>query len=118
MRILDVDEIGPIDRAALEDRLVPGETLEQAYRSSGSTILFTDRRIVVVQLQMLISERVETSSWPYRAMRQLSVTEGAEGEHRYELRIWVGAEPHPIHLRANPGADLTGLHALLVARLA
>ena len=35
-----------------------------------------------------------------------------------QLRIWIGDEDHPLHLRAQPGADLHALARLLADKLA
>ena len=115
---MDVDWIEPVDRSALADRLLPGELLHEAFRASSSTILFTDRRIMTIQRQVLLAERHETTSFPYGALRQFSVLEGEPGESRTEIRIWIGPDPNPLHLRANAGADLGPLQQLLASKLA
>jgi hypothetical protein len=117
MRIFDVDAIAPGDQEGLTDQLLPDEQVHLAYRAATSTILFTDRRILTVQLQVLLSERLETSSFSYRAMRQFALLEGASAETRSEIRIWIGADAHPLHLRANAGTNLTALQRLLAQML-
>ena len=117
MRIMDVEWIAAADREALADRLLPGEVLHEAFRASSGTILFTDRRIVTVQRQVLLAERTETTSFSYAALRQFSILEGAPPETRAELRIWIGSDPNPLHLRSNAGADLFRLQQLLATKL-
>ena len=117
MRIFNVDSIAPAGRSGLSDQLLPDETVVEAFQSPTATILFTDRRIVTVQLQVLLAERRETSSYSYRAMRQFSLVEGSEGESRSEIRIWLAPDPQPLHLRANSGTDLQLLHRLLAEKM-
>ena len=117
MRIFDVDHIPPADRSALAVPLLPEETVEEAFSAMGTTVLFTDRRIVIVQLQVLLAERIETTSYSYRTLRQFSLLEGAAGESRTELRIWLGMEPQPLHFRANHGTDFTSVQKLLAGKL-
>lgn len=117
MRIFDVDAIGPAERQDLSDQLLPDEQVHLAYKAATTTIVFTDRRILTVQLQILLNERLETSSFPYRAMRQFSLVQGASPETRSEIRIWIGADAHPLHLRANGGTDLSSLQRLLAQML-
>ena len=117
MRIMDVEWLAPGDRKEIADRLLPGEILHEAFRSSAGNILFTDRRIVTVQRQVLLAERTETTSFPYSALRQFSMLEGAPPETRAELKIWIGPDPNPLHLRANDGGDLNPLYQLLAAKL-
>ena len=117
MRIFNVDSIAPADRSGLSDQLLPDEIVIEAFHSQSATILFTDRRIVTVQLQVLLAERSETSSFSYRSVRQFSIVQGAPSETRTEIRIWIGPDPQPLHLRANPGTDLGSLHRLLAEKL-
>lgn len=116
MRILDVEQATPADAPALTDQLIEGEEVGAAFVSPTGAVLFTDRRILLVAREHLLEERVETSSYPYREIRRFALVEGARGF--LQLRIWIGDEDHPLHLRAQPGADLHALQRLLAARLA
>ncbi|HEX8261862.1 MAG TPA: PH domain-containing protein [Allosphingosinicella sp.] len=118
MRILDVDDSPPAEAAALTGHLVPGEAVHAAYVAPTGAILFTDRRIVIALREHLLEARVETSSWPYRSVRHFSIQEGETAESRAAVRIWLGDEPQPLHLRGNPGTDLRALQRLLADRLA
>jgi hypothetical protein len=113
MRIFDVDSLAAADAAAVTGQLVPGEQILQAFRATTTTILFTDRRILTIQLHMLLSERLETSSFSYRGIRHFSMLEGAPPQSRSEAKIWLGSETQPLHLRANEGTDLAPLQRLL-----
>jgi len=117
MRILDVDQAEADQAAALSDHLVPDETVHAAFVAPTGAILFTDRRIVIVQREHLLEARIETGSWPYRSVRHFSIQEGESADSRTAVRIWLGDEPHPLHLRANPGTDLRRLQRLLAGRL-
>ncbi len=117
MRTLDVDQAAPAEAAALTDHLVPDETVHAAFVAPTGAILFTDRRIVIATREHLLEARIETSSWPYRAVRHFSIQEGEASESRTTVRVWLGAEPQPLHLRANPGTDLRPLQKLLADRL-
>jgi hypothetical protein len=115
MRILDVDSTSSAKAAALTDHLVDDEAVEAAFASPTGAVLFTNRRVVLVQREHLLEEKVETTSWPWRELRHFAIQEGAGG--RSILRIWLGDEPQPLHLRANAGTDLHPLQRLLAAML-
>lgn len=116
MRILDVD-LAPAEEArGLTPHLTATEAVEAAFVSPTGTILFTDRRLLLVTREHLLEERVETTSWSYREVRHFAIQEIADG--RAALRIWLGDEPQPLHLRARPGTDLGPLQRLLAQRLA
>jgi hypothetical protein len=118
MRTFDVDSIAA---AAAEsdfaERLLPGETIEAGFHGERGTILFTDRRMITVQLLVVISERIETSSYSYRAVRSFSLNQPVDGNGRSELRIILDSDDHPLHLRANPGTDFGPVIALLTHHL-
>ncbi|HEX8124528.1 MAG TPA: PH domain-containing protein [Allosphingosinicella sp.] len=118
MRILDVDQSPAADSARLTAHLVPGEAVHSAFVAPTGAILFTDRRILLAQREHLLEARIETSSYPYRAVRHFSIQEGESAESRSTVRIWLGDEAQPLHLRANPGTDLRPLQRLLAERLA
>jgi hypothetical protein len=118
MRILDVDQASPSEAARLSPHLVEGESVHVGFVSPTGSILFTDRRILIVQREHLLEEKVETMSFPYREVRHFSILESGSGGSRGAVKIWLGAEPQPLHLRANPGTDLTRLQRLLAERLA
>lgn len=118
MRILDVDQAPPTEAAALTGHLVPGEVVHAAFVAPTGVILFTGGRIVIAQREHLLEARIETSSWPYRAVRHFSIQEGESAESRSAVRIWLGDEAQPLHLRANPGTDLRPLQRLLADRIA
>jgi hypothetical protein len=118
MRILDVDQAPPAEASALTGHLVAGETVHAAFVAPTGAILFTDRRILIAQREHLLEARIETSSWPYRSVNHFSIQEGEASDSRATVRIWLGDEPHPLHLRANPGTDLRILQRLLAEKLA
>lgn len=89
--------------------------MQAAFASAVGAVLFTDRRIVLVQREHLLEERVEATSWPWRELRRFALQEGAGG--RAMLRIWLGEDPQPLHLRATAETDLRSLQSLLVTRL-
>jgi hypothetical protein len=115
MRIFDVDEARAEEARRLTDHLLADEIVHIAYVSTTGTIVFTDLRILIVQREHLLEERVETGSFPYRSIQHFSIQEGAEGFS--QLRIWLGEDEHPLHLRARPGADLRPLQNLLARQL-
>ena len=117
MRTFDVGPLTREDARDFADYLLPGERIEIGYRGASTTVLFTDRRIVTVQLQVVIAERIETTSISYRAVRLFSLNRGANGEGRSEFKIALEQEAQPLHLRANPGTDFTPLQGLLAARI-
>jgi hypothetical protein len=118
MRILDVDEAAPSEAPRLTGHLIASEEARAVFVAASGGVIFTDRRILIVQREHLLEERIETISWSWREVRRFAIQEAASGEGHVSIRIWLGEEDHPLHLRANPGTEFGGLQALLVERLA
>jgi hypothetical protein len=118
MRILDVDTVATPEAAALTEHLVPGEIVHTAFRSPTAAVLFTAARILLVERNSLLDEKVETSSFSYGSMRQFSFAEGSAGGARVAVKIWLGPDPQPLHLRAGAGTDLRPLQQFLAGKLA
>ena len=117
MRILDVDAVAPAEASALTGHLLADEAVHAAFQSPTGAVIFTEGRIVLIQRESLLEEKIETSSFSYRAVHHFALTEGAAASSRTALRIWLGAEPQPLHLRAGAGTDLTALQRLLAAKI-
>lgn len=117
MRIFDVEQAAPADMRDHSEALIPGEEVRAAFVSQAGAILFTERRILLVTRENLLEERVETSSYPYREVRRFALQESLGGDGFRQLRIWLGDEDHPLHLRARTGADLQPLQRLLAEKL-
>jgi hypothetical protein len=115
MRILDVDPVPPAEAPRLTGHLAEGERVDAAFVSPTGTLLFTELRLLLVLREHLLEEKVETGSWPYREVRRFSIQDSEDG--RAALRIWLGDEPQPLHLRARPEIDLRPLQRLLAERL-
>jgi hypothetical protein len=115
MRILDVEPVSPAEAAGLTPHLADGEAVEAAFASPTGSVLLTPLRLLLVSREKLLEEKVETASWPYREIRRFSVQDSEDG--RVALRIWLGGEAQPLHLRARPDVDLGPLQRLLATRL-
>ncbi|MEA3040652.1 MAG: hypothetical protein QOC65_141 [Sphingomonadales bacterium] len=118
MRTFDVAALDSADFRDFSACLLEGERIEAGFRGETTTVLFTDRRIVTVQVQVVIAERIETTTISYRAVRQFSLNRAADGAARSEFRILLESDAHPLHLRASADTDFGPVQALLAARLA
>jgi len=117
MRIFNVEPIATAEASGLFPQFLPGEAAEQAFRAAGTTIVFTSRRILVSHVQVLLTERLETTSFSYRHVSHFALVEGVAGESRSEVKVWLTGDPQPLHLRADDSAALLPLSRLLAEKL-
>ncbi len=76
--------------------LAEGEQVERAYMLVRDLIVFTNKRLVIVDKQGITGSRAEWLSIPYRAITRFSKETAGPLDIDSELRIWVGSEPEPL----------------------
>lgn len=85
-------KLKPIDiaegRSVVEPLLLDGEQIELAFRGTRDTIIFTDRRIIAVNVQGLTGKKVDYSSLPYKAIQAFSVETAGGLDRDVELEMW------------------------------
>lgn len=94
--------------------LAPGEPLQRAFELIRDLIVFTDRRIILVNKQGVTAKKTEYRSIPYRAITMFSLETAGHFDLEAELRIWLSGQAAPIelHLGRNSGAQqIVGLLA-------
>lgn len=94
--------------------LAPGETLQRAFGLIRDLIVFTDRRLVLVNKQGVTGSKVEYLSVPYRSIVMFSLETAGHFDLEAELKIWVSGQAAPIErsLGRNSGAqDIVALLA-------
>ncbi|HEY0502111.1 MAG TPA: PH domain-containing protein [Lysobacter sp.] len=76
--------------------LAPGETLQRAFGLIRDLIVFTDRRMLLVNKQGVTGSKVEYLSVPYRSIVMFSIETAGHFDLEAELRVWVSGQPSPI----------------------
>jgi hypothetical protein len=117
MRILDVDPVRAAEAGRLTPHLLEGEGVLAAFASPTGSVIFAERRILLVQREHLLEERIETSSWPYRSVKRFAIQEGTAQGARTVMKIWLGDEEQPLQLRAASGEALDMLQRILAEQL-
>ncbi|GAB3379877.1 PH domain-containing protein [Lysobacter fragariae] len=96
--------------------LAPGETLQRAFGLIRDLIVFTDRRLVLVNKQGVTGSKVEYLSIPYRSIVMFSIETAGHFDLEAELRIWISGQPAPIIRTLGRNAGAEEIVALLAAR--
>ncbi|RNF82932.1 PH domain-containing protein [Lysobacter psychrotolerans] len=87
--------------------LAPGETVQRAFGEIRDLIVFTDRRLILVDKQGVTGRKTEFLSLPYRSIVMFSLETAGHFDLESELRVWVSGQPAPItrHLGRSSGAE-------------
>lgn len=93
-----------------------GETVQSAHHLGRSTVLFTNRRLILVE-EGMTGRQIDYLSVPYRSVTCFSVESSGAFNADAELRIWVNGRAAPIEKsfgrQIGPGADVYAVQALL-----
>ncbi|WP_329038893.1 PH domain-containing protein [Streptomyces sp. NBC_00178] len=90
-----------------------GEQVQAAYRLIRDTILFTDRRLVLVDKQGVTGKKVGYHSIPYRSVTHFTVETAGTFDLDAELKIWLSGSEVPIQQTFTKGVDIYEVQALL-----
>jgi hypothetical protein len=96
--------------------LTQGETVQVAFRVIRDLIVFTDRRLILVDKQGLTGRKVQYMTVPYRAITCFSVETAGSFDLDSELKIWVSGR-EPIQKTLKRGADILGIQQAIAASL-
>jgi len=90
-----------------------GEQVHAAYQLVRDVILFTDRRLILVDKQGLTGKKVEYHSVLYRSITHFSVETAGHFDLDAELKLWISGTPAPIEKTFTKGVDIYEVQAIL-----
>ena len=76
--------------------LIEGETVEKAYKLLRDLIIFTNRRLLLIDKQGLTAARKVYLSIPYRSVVRFSAETQGHFDVEAELRIWLSGTEAPV----------------------
>src|SRR5215207_3773100 len=88
-------------QAEFEQVLAPGEKIERAYQLIRDLIIFTDKRLILVDKQGITGSKIDYHSLPYRSITHFSIETGGHFDLDAELKVWVSGSSTPFQKRFN-----------------
>ena len=98
--------------------LAPGERVEHAYQLLRDYIVFTDKRLVLVDKQGITGSKVSYHSIPYKSIIHFSVETAGHFDLDAELRIWLSGLALPIQKTFNRRLSIYEVQAVLAGYVA
>ena len=93
--------------------LAAGEQIEKAYVLIRDAMLFTNRRLILVDKQGMTGSKVEYHSLPYRAITHFSVETAGHFDLDAELKIWVSGRAEPFAQQFKKGLSIYAVQGVL-----
>jgi len=75
--------------------LIAGEEIELGFKLIRDTFIFTNKRLIVVDVQGLTGSKTEYISISYKSISKFSIETAGTFDLDAELRIWIGSEAMP-----------------------
>lgn len=85
-------KLGPIDPATLADELatllVPGEQVHLAFKGIRDSVVFTDKRLISINVQGITGKKRDYTSLPLSKIQTWSVETAGSFDLDSELELW------------------------------
>ena len=96
------------------DKLLgPSERIEKAYKLIRDMLIFTNKRLIIVDKQGVTGKKTEYSSVPYRAITNFSVETAGHFDLDAELKIYISGMSMPIEKTFSSGCNIYEVQAIL-----
>lgn len=89
------------------------ENIEKAYKLLRDLFIFTNKRLILVNVQGVTGKKVEYHSIPYRAITHYSIETSGHFDLEAELKIWISGTEMPIEKTFNSSLNIYELQAVL-----
>lgn len=97
--------------------LVDGEIIEAGFVVARDTLLFTNKRLIIFEVQGVSGRQLEYLSIPYGNITKFSVQTGSSFDLNAELKLWVGSDAIPIEKRFNSELNIYEVQKILASRV-
>ena len=90
-----------------------GEEVKAAYKLVRDFIVFTNKRLVCIDVQGLTGKKVEVKSVPYSQITAFSVQTAGVLDLNAELFIWIASSPFSIQKTFNKNVNIYEVQSIL-----
>jgi len=93
--------------------LVDGEIIEMGCVVFRDTFLFTNKRLILVDIQGVSGKQIEYLSVPYSKITRFSVQTGGSFDLDAELKLWIGSDTIPLEKKFNKDVNVYEVQKVL-----
>ena len=98
--------------------LAQGEDISAAYKLIRDYIIFTPKRLILIDIQVITGRRIEIQSIPYRSILGFSIQTAGVMDLNAELFIWVANKSEPITRTFDKNVNIYEVQAILADAIA
>jgi len=98
--------------------LVEGEAIEIGFKLFRDTFMFTNKRLVLIDVQGLSGSKAEYKSLPYKNISRFSLETAGTFDLDAELKIWISSEDLPsVSKKFNKSIDVYEVQRYLAEKV-
>lgn len=97
--------------------LVVGETIEVGFNVFRDTFIFTNKRLILVDVQGMTGKKTEYVSVPYSKITKFSIETAGHLDLDAELKIWIGSDETPLTKKFNKKVNIYDLQKVLAQHI-
>jgi len=100
-------------REAFEPILLENEVVEKVFKIIRDEIIFTNKRLVLVDKQGLTAKKVEFRSIPYKNITSFAKESAGMMDLDAELKLWISKSDEPITIEFSKKFDINEVYKIL-----
>lgn len=94
------------------------EEIELGFELFRDTFMFTNKRLILIDVQGLTGSKVEYKSLPYKSISRFSLESAGKFEFDAELKIWISSETMPsVTKKFNRSIDVYQVQQFLASKV-
>jgi hypothetical protein len=97
--------------------LMDGEIIEVGFVVVRDTFLFTNKRLILVDIQGISGRQIEYLSIPYSNITKFSIQTGESFDLNAELKIWIGSDSIPLEKKFNKDINIYEVQKVLASHV-
>ncbi|MGB2758594.1 MAG: PH domain-containing protein [Maribacter stanieri] len=98
--------------------LIEGEQIELGFSLLRDVFMFTNKRLILIDIQGLTGSKVEYKSLPYKNISRFSLETSGTFDLDAELKIWISSENLPsVSKKFNKSIDVYELQRYLAGKV-
>ena len=113
--------VSEVDTDKLEkefkDIIFEGEQITQAFKLIRDLVVFTSKRLILVDKQGLTGKKVEYRTIPYKSIIQFAVETSGHFDLDSELKIWLSGIHDPIKKQFKKGSNIRAIQNVLAQHM-
>ncbi len=97
--------------------LTAGEIIDAGFKVIRDTFIFTNKRLLLINIQGLTGKKTEYLSIPYSKITKFSIETSGHFDLDAELKLWIGSDLEPIEKKFNKKVNIYDLQKILATHV-